>query len=123
MISELLIVIDATPVGRVRADRAGRLALEYEDSWWQSPQGYSLSVTMPRSKSTYGHKLVSPYLWNLLPENPAVLRRWSQQYHVSAANPFKLLAYVGTDVPGAAQLIPPDQLEKIQQEKKPSIDW
>jgi hypothetical protein len=58
-----------------------------------------------------------------LPENPNVLQRWAQQYHVSAANPFKLLAHVGADVPGAAQFIPPERLAEIQSEQHPIIDW
>jgi serine/threonine-protein kinase HipA len=56
-------------------------------------------------------------------ENPNVLQRRGQQYHVSAANPFKLLANVGADVPGAAQLIPPERLQEIQSARRPTIDW
>jgi serine/threonine-protein kinase HipA len=52
-----------------------------------------------------------------------VLQRWGQQYHVSAANPFKLLASVGADVPGAAQFIPPERLEEIQSAQRPMIEW
>jgi serine/threonine-protein kinase HipA len=66
---------------------------------------------------------VWPYLWNFLPENPNVLQRWGQQYHVSAANPFKLLAYVGADVPGAAQFIPPEQVDPIQRAERSTIHW
>jgi hypothetical protein len=51
--------------------------------------------------SLVGDKSVWPYLWNLLPENPNVLQRWAQQYHVSAGDPFKLLGHVGADVPAA----------------------
>src|SRR5256884_544991 len=101
-------------LGRVRADEAGRLSLDYEASWIESPHGHSLSVSMPLAQITYPHKPVLSYLWNLLPENPNVLQRWGQQYHVSGANPFKLLAHVGADLPGAAQFIPPERLEEIQ---------
>ena len=78
---------------------------------------------MPLAQITYPHKPVLSYLWNLLPENPNVLQRWGQQYHVSAANPFKLLAHVGADVPGAPQFIPPERLEEIQSAQQPTIDW
>jgi serine/threonine-protein kinase HipA len=121
--SELLITIEGNLIGRVRADKAGRLSLNYEAGWVESPQGYSLSVSMPLAQITYQHKPVLSYLWNLLPENPNVLQRWGQQYHVSAANPFKLLANVGADVPGAAQFIPPEQLEEIQSAQRPTIEW
>jgi serine/threonine-protein kinase HipA len=122
-VSELLIMIDGNLIGRVRADKAGRLSLDYEASWLESPHGHSLSVSMPLAQITYPHKPVLSYLWNLLPENPNVLQRWGQQYHVSAANPFKLLAHVGADVPGAAQFIPPERLEEIQSAQQPTIDW
>jgi serine/threonine-protein kinase HipA len=121
--SELLIMIEGNLIGRVRADKAGRLSLDYEASWRESPQGHSLSVTMPLARITYLRKPVLSYLWNLLPENPNVLQRWGQQYHVSAANPFKLLANVGADVPGAAQFIPPERLEEIQSAQQPTIQW
>ena len=116
-------MIDGNLIGRVRADKAGRLSLDYEANWLESPHGHSLSVSMPLGQITYPHKAVLSYLWNLLPENPHVLQRWGQQYHVSAANPFKLLAHVGADVPGAAQFIPPERLEEIQSAQQPTIDW
>jgi serine/threonine-protein kinase HipA len=121
--SELLIMIEGNLIGRVRADKAGRLSLDYEASWRESQQGHSLSVTMPLAQLTYLQKPVLSYLWNLLPENPNVLQRWGQQYHVSAANPFKLLENVGADVPGAAQFIPPERLEEIQSAQRPTIQW
>lgn len=121
--SELLILIEGNLIGQVRADKAGRLSLTYEPTWLESPQGHSLSVSMPLAEITYPHKPVLSYLWNLLPENPNVLQRWGQQYHVSAANPFMLLANVGADVPGAAQFIPPERLEEIQSAQRPMIEW
>jgi serine/threonine-protein kinase HipA len=106
-VSELLVIIQGDLVGRVRADKAGRLTLDYESDWRESLKGYSLSASLARAQATHLHKTVMSYLWNLLPENPQVLQRWAQQYHVSAANPFKLLMHVGADVPGAAQFLPP----------------
>lgn len=121
--SELLIVIEGNLAGQIRADKSGRLSLTYESAWRDSPQGYALSVSMPLAEITYPHKAVWPYLWNLLPENPNVLQRWGQQYHVSSNNPFKLLTQVGADIPGAAQLIPPERLEEIQSADQPTIEW
>jgi serine/threonine-protein kinase HipA len=122
-VSELFILIEGSLAGRVRADKAGRLSLTYEDAWRTSSQGFSLSVNMPLADLTYPQKSVWPYLWNLLPENPNVLQRWAQQYHASAGNPFKLLAHVGADVPGAAQFILPERLTEIQLEQHPTIQW
>lgn len=121
--SELLLLIEGELAGRVLADKSGRLSLSYETAWRELPQSYSLSVTMPLAQITYPHKFVWSYLWNLLPENPNVLQRWAQQYHVSAGNPFKLLAHVGADVPGAAQFILPERRAEIQSERHLIIDW
>jgi serine/threonine-protein kinase HipA len=122
-VSELLVVIEGDLVGYVRAEKSGRLTLEYESGWRASPQGYSLSASLSRTQATHPHKIVMPYLWNLLPENPNVLQRWAQQYHVSAANPFKLLMHVGADVPGAAQFLTSEQLEVVRAERQPTIQW
>jgi serine/threonine-protein kinase HipA len=122
-VSELLILIEGELAGRVVADKSGRLSLSYEKAWRESPLSYSLSLTMPLAAITYPHKPVWSYLWNLLPENPNVLQGWAQQHHVSAGNPFKLLAHVGADVPGAAQFVPPEQRAEIQSEQHPVIEW
>lgn len=120
--SELLAVIEGQVIGRLRVDRAGRLSFAYEDVWLTTEAAHPLSVSMPLARIEYPQRTVLPYLWNLLPENPAVLQRWAQQYHVSAASPFKLLTHVGADVPGAAQLIPADVLDDIQSNRL-SVDW
>ena len=121
--SELDVLIEGELIGRVRMNKAGRLSFDYEPRWRDSTHSYSLSVSMPIAGITYSHNLVSSYLWNLLPENPNILQRWGQQFHVSAASPFKLLKFVGADVPGAAQFFPPAQLDIIQSQRRPSIDW
>jgi serine/threonine-protein kinase HipA len=121
--SQLLVLIEGQPAARIRADRTGRLTLEYEPDWLSYEQSYPLSLTMPLSEQTYPHKAVWPYLWNLLPENPNVLQRWGRQYHVSANNPFKLLTYVGADVPGAAQFIPPEREDEFRAAQHPTIEW
>lgn len=120
--SELLAVIDGEVIGRMTADRAGRLSFAYEGSWLDAPRAHPLSVSIPLANIVYPQRTVLPYLWNLLPENPNVLQRWGQQYHVSSTNPFKLLAHVGADVPGAAQFVPPEKLDEVQS-NRPSIDW
>jgi serine/threonine-protein kinase HipA len=122
-VSELLVMIEGQHLGRVRMEQGGRLALDYEAGWRESAEGHSLSVSMPLAQIVYPQKLVRPYLWNLLPENPNVLQRWAQQYHVSAASPFKLLGHVGADVPGAAQFIPPDRLKEIEAGQRQTIEW
>jgi serine/threonine-protein kinase HipA len=121
-VSELLVVIDGEVIGRLAADRAGRLSYAYEDTWLTAPTAYPLSVSLPLAKTVYSQRTVLPYLWNLLPENPNVLQRWGQLYHVSAANPFKLLTHVGADVPGAAQFIPVEKFEEVRSNRL-KVEW
>src|SRR5882757_3749468 len=121
--SELLALIEGQAAARIRAEKAGRLSLQYEDAWRDGERGYPLSVNMPLARITYPHKAIWPHLWNLLPENPNVLQRWAQQYHVSANNPFKLLSFVGADVPGAVQFIPPQRYEEFHSARHPQIQW
>lgn len=123
--TELQVLIEDQLVGAIDADRGGggRLTFKYEAHWLESEQRYPLTLAMPLADIEYRHRAVFSYLWNLLPENPAVLQRWAQQFHVSAANPAKLLAHVGEDVPGAAQFVPPERLDEIRHERKPAIHW
>jgi serine/threonine-protein kinase HipA len=121
--SELDVLIEGELIGRVRMNKTGRLSFDYKPHWRDSPNGHSLSVSMPLANITYSHNQVWPFLWNLLPENPNILQRWGQRYHVSAASPFKLLGFVGADVPGATQFFPPADLAAIQAQQQPSIDW
>jgi serine/threonine-protein kinase HipA len=121
--SELEVVIEGDLIGHVRTNKAGRLSFDYESGWRDSRSGYSLSVNMRLADLTYSHSAVWPYLWNLLPENPNILQRWGQQFHVSSSNPFKLLKFVGADVPGAAQFLPPEASASVRAQDTPSIDW
>lgn len=120
--SELLAVIEGEVIGRVKSDKAGRITFAYERGWLDAARAHSLSVSMPLARIVYAQRVVLPYLWNLLPENPNVLQRWAQQYHVSAGNPFKLLSHVGADVPGAAQYIPPERLAEVKADQL-AVAW
>ena len=121
--SELEVVIEGDLIGHVRMNKAGRLSFDYESGWRDSSSGYSLSVNMRLADTAYSHSAVWPYLWNLLPENPNILQRWGRQFHVSSSSPFRLLTFVGADVPGAAQFLPPAAFAAVRAQHTPSIDW
>jgi len=80
--NELDVLIEGELIGRVQMNKAGRLSFDYEPRWRDSPDGYSLSVSMPIASITYSHNLVSPYLWNLKIEAPHSMR-----HHRDAAAP------------------------------------
>jgi HipA-like protein len=48
--SELEVLIEGELIARIRINKAGRLSLDYEQSWRDSPSGYSLSVSMPLAR-------------------------------------------------------------------------
>lgn len=125
MTSELLAVIEGVVMGRVieQTKGGGTLSFQYEHSWLALNQAFQLSVSMPLSEAPYKHRVIRPFLLNLLPENQAVLRRWEMEFHVSANNPFRLLQHVGEDCPGAAQFVRPERLAEYQDPGPPKIQW
>jgi serine/threonine-protein kinase HipA len=63
---------------------------------------------MPLSTRIYHDKVVRPYLWGLLPEDPAVRRSVAARATISPNNPFALLGVIGLDCPGAVQFCVPN---------------
>jgi HipA-like protein len=74
--NELDVLIEGELIGRVRMNKAGRLSFDYEPRWRDSPDGYSLSVSMPIATITYSHNLVSSYLW-VYPQRNRPYSRWA----------------------------------------------
>lgn len=109
MTSELAILVEGVIMGRVfeQTDRGGTLSFQYDPGWIELEDAFPLSVSMPLTDAPYRQRFIKTFLWNLLPENPAVLEAWEKKYHVSRNNPFGLLKHVGEDVPGALQLVQP----------------
>jgi serine/threonine-protein kinase HipA len=56
---------------------------------------------MPLTARDHPHRIVEPWLWGLLPDNDAVLRRWGREFATTTSHPMGLLAWVGADLPGA----------------------
>ena len=88
--------------GTLSQDRSGSLSFAYERDY----RGVPLSSSMPLSTRTYRDKVVLPYLWGLLPEDPAARRHVAADAGISPNNPFALLAVIGLDCPGAVQFVP-----------------
>ena len=56
--SELDVLIEGELIGRVRMNKTGRLSFDYKPHWRDSPNGHSLSVSMPLANITYSHNQV-----------------------------------------------------------------
>jgi hypothetical protein len=76
--SELLIMIEGNLIGRVGADKAGRLSLDYEAGWRESPQGHSLSrsvdVRRPSRDELEQQLTLSQYDISLTGSDPVICR-------------------------------------------------
>lgn len=96
----------------------GRHAFEYSKSWQENASAIPLSYSMPLQQDRHGTRVVTDFMWGLLPDNQQTLRRWGTRYKVSGHNPFALLAAIGEDCPGAVQIIPPDHALKARQRVK-----
>jgi serine/threonine-protein kinase HipA len=123
MTAELIAILNGREIGRVVRDSRGRLSFNYAEDWRQTAAAYPLSFSMPLAAARHGHKPVEAFLWNLLPDNEAVLDRWARRFQVSARNPFALLSHVGEDCAGAVQFIRPDHLDTVLDGGSSEIEW
>ena len=64
------VLIASKLAGTLSQDGAGSLSFAYERGY----RGVPLSSSMPLSTRPYRDKVVLPYLWGLLPEDPAARR-------------------------------------------------
>jgi serine/threonine-protein kinase HipA len=114
MTDTLVVVLDDSVAGTVTRVAHGRLRFDYDDAYRNRPSATPLSVSMPVEVGSHPDHVITPWLWNLLPDNPAVIDRWAREFHVSRSSPFSLLSTpIGEDCPGAVRFAPPDRLDQI----------
>ncbi|WP_420127853.1 type II toxin-antitoxin system HipA family toxin [Longimicrobium sp.] len=110
-------------VGHVEQNLQGKLRFTYDQAWRDWPGAYPLSLSMPVGLREHEDEKIRPYLEGLLPDNEWILRRWGSQFHVSARNPFTLLAHVGEDCAGAVQFCRPDRVAELLANADPPVRW
>ena len=120
---ELAAVLNGRAIGSVVRDDRGRLTFIYAEEWRGARGATPLSLSMPLAAAEHGHRPVEAFLWNLLPDNEAVLARWAQRFQVSARNPFALLSHVGEDCAGAVQFVRPERLDSVIGDGPSAIEW
>ncbi|MDO4848603.1 MAG: HipA domain-containing protein [Coriobacteriia bacterium] len=103
-ISELAVYIGQNRCGILSQASTGALAFRYDSGY----DGVPLSLSMPVGLAEYGDRIVRPYLMGLLPDEGATRAAIGAKYGVSGENPFKLLAHIGGDCPGAVRVLPLD---------------
>ncbi len=121
--NELRVLVDGEFLGSVVQRTSGDLVLTYDRSWQDRGDSYPLSLSMPLAQGEHGDRVVRPFMENLLPDNARILERWARQFHVSARNPFALLAYMGEDCAGAVQFVRPDRYNEVVDAGQRDIEW
>jgi serine/threonine-protein kinase HipA len=114
MSDRLVVILDDLVAGTVTRLHGGRLRFDYNDEYQERSGGTSLSLSMPFQVRSHPDAVVTPWLWGLLPDNEAVLRRWAREFHVSASSPFSLLATaIGEDCAGAVRFALPEEADRV----------
>ena len=97
---ELATLICGEIAGTLRQDEHGLCSFVYAPTY----RGAPLSLTMPLSNRTYGHNIVRPFLFGLLPDSQEQRRAIAAEHDVASNNPVALLCHIGLDCAGAVQL-------------------
>ena len=123
----LVVVLGGAVAGTLVRQSNATLRFDYDESYQANPEATPVSLSMPLAVRTHqdgrGRRIVTNFLWGLLPENDAVLARWGRHYQVSISSPFPLLSTpVGEDCAGGVAFCPPDDLPRLL-DRPGHIDW
>ena len=123
----LTVVLGGVVAGTLTRRPDATLRFVYDESYRANPQATPISLSMPLAVSTHqdarGRRIVTNFLWGLLPENDAVLERWGRHFHVAISSPYPLLTTpVGHDCAGAVAFCQRDELPQLL-ERPGHIDW
>lgn len=102
MSDALVVVLEDAVAGTLARSPGGSLTFTYDDDYRLRSEATPLSLSLPKQVREHTGSRLEAWLWGLLPDNDAVVRRWARQFHVSASSPFALLSTpVGEDCAGA----------------------
>jgi serine/threonine-protein kinase HipA len=110
----LRVLINDREIGSVFQDSRGKFRFVYDEAWRIMEGAIPLSLSMPLTGARHGDRAIRPFMWGLLPDHEDTLAQWGQRYGVSPRNPFALLAFIGEDLQGAIQMVPPDKLGELK---------
>jgi serine/threonine-protein kinase HipA len=123
MTDSLLVVLEDVGAGSLTRLSGGRLRFDYDPAYQERPTPTPLSLSMPVQVASHSDQAIRPWLWGLLPDNDAVLRRWARDFHASASSPFSLLATpVGEDCAGAVRFATPLELD-LRLDRAGEVTW
>ncbi len=114
MSESLAVLLDDRVAGTLTRLPGGRLSFEYDDGYRERPDAVPLSLSMPVEVRSHADRIITPWLWGLLPDNEAVIARWAREFHVSASSPFSLLGTrIGEDCAGAVRFAPLGEVDRL----------
>lgn len=114
MADALIVVLHDAVAGTLRRLPGGRLRFDYDAEYRARATPTPLSVSIPTQVRSHPDRVVTPWLWGLLPDNEAVLSRWAREFHASASSPFSMLATpIGHDCAGAVRFATPDRVDEV----------
>lgn len=116
---ELDAYLDGRPVGQFRQSASGTITFHYDD---EAATRTPISLSMPRTLSDHRQRAARPYLAGLLPDNPGALEAIAREHHTSPSSLFGMLTGVGRDVPGALQLLSPEDVPDDGSDGAPTGD-
>lgn len=116
--TELRVLIDEEEIGSLHQGAAGKLRFVYDDAWRNRVDAVPLSLSMPLTGKEYPHKVIEPYLWNLLPDREDTLRQIAAEHEISYRNPFALAGARGEDLPGAVQIVPLERIGDLRKRER-----
>jgi serine/threonine-protein kinase HipA len=123
MSDSLIVLLGDATAGTLTRLQGGRLRFDYDEEYRTRRDATGLSVSMPVQVRSHSDRVITPWLWNLLPDNEAVLARWARQFQASASSPFSMLATpVGQDCAGAVRFVAPDQVEQAMK-RTGGVKW
>lgn len=106
----LHVLVADVKAGEVTQDENGRLTFAYDAAYQNGDEQIPLSLSMSLALQKHGDKTISPWMWNLLPDNEQTLDRWGKRFNCSPRSAFALLQGVGEDCAGAVQFLTDDKL-------------
>jgi serine/threonine-protein kinase HipA len=123
MEQRLVVLLNGRMMGEVRRDKRNKLSFAYDADWKMDSSAMPLSLSLPLSRAEHAGDPIESFIWGLLPDNELVLERWAKSFHVSARNPFALIAQVGEDCAGAAQFVRPERLGELLAGPHQPVQW
>ncbi len=98
---QLAVFIGDARCGTLAEAGTGALSFRYDAGY----EGVPLSLSIPVGLAEYGDRVARPYFMGLLPDEEATRAAIGAKYGVSGDNPFRLLACIGDDCPGAVRVL------------------